>query len=112
MVTEALEEYIANMCGYLALTSPGNNDLIRHVRVVAFAILKDLSMAALSPNPTTQLWGIVACITQNIEGRPMHYDSDTALSRDAKAGQVVFRYQKQIADDLTRMIIDCTENAA
>lgn len=111
-MTEALEEYIANMCGYLALTSAGNNDLIRHLRVVAFAILKDLSMAALAPDPTPHLWDIVASISSNIEGRPMHYDSDTALSRDAKAGQIVFRYQKQIADNLTTMIVDCQENAA
>ena len=108
MIHEALNEYLSRQLEVLSLLSPDQHgDKISHLRVAALAALRDLSMIALSPHPESGLERFVRKIRENVEGRPMHYDSDTALSSDAKAGQVVLRHQKQMADDIEQLLTDC-----
>ncbi|MFE7797039.1 hypothetical protein [Nocardia sp. NPDC057440] len=101
-IHEQLDEYIADILKWAAVldsNSPGNL-----LRVQVFQLLRDLSFISLSPDPVPGLVDLVNNLRSTVIGRVLADSYD-----GTPAGQIVFRYQSQVAKDLEVVLARCGE---
>jgi hypothetical protein len=97
---ENLEAYISKMTTWLDALN--GDEHMKTLRVAVFTLLRDLSQASLAPNPAPVLADIVRGLNAGTSNRLVAFDSD--LFRDTPVGQLVFRWQRTVAEELTTLL--------
>lgn len=99
-VADRLEAHIQQITGWVDALN--GDEHVKALRVAVFSLLRDLSMAALAPDPTPALQKIKLELREGTDRRPLAINSNEF--RETPVGQLVFRWQRTAAEQLDQLL--------